>query len=92
MSLKDKKLISWEVLDRCKSADEIYRLLLKNRIVGKRYQEDMCPLAVATGYSVGAMYRWEKYSNNLENLTCSESTFVARFDLEYYPDLIRKVF
>lgn len=92
MSLKDKKLISWEVLDRCKSADEIYRLLWKNGIKGKRYDETSCPLAVATGYRVGAIFRWRKHSNNRGELTRPESTFVARFDREYYPDLIRKVF
>ena len=88
--MKAKKLISWKVVDRYKSADGIYRLLLKNGIKGRPLDNHACPLAVATGYRVGAIFRWRKNFNNRDNLTPSQAVFVSRFDRGDYPELERK--
>ena len=82
-----RKRLSWKQLDACESARDIAALLTAHGIKGKMGERESCPLARATGWSVGTMEAWD-YRDRLRFLTLAEIRFVDRFDAAKYPQLI----
>jgi hypothetical protein len=83
--------LTWTVLDKCRTADEIADLLRKTGVKGERGQSSYCPLAKATGYIIGSDFRMRnRNSLTTRPLTKAEQTFIRRFDhAQSYRDLER---
>ena len=87
--MKDKKPISWEVLDKYKTLKGLVTFLRKRKIKGLRNNFSQCPLAVATGWRISAHVRFTANVPAIP-LTDAQQSFVFNFDLGSYPDLERK--
>lgn len=92
-----KNRLTWAQIDKCKTADQIAKLLKKYGIKGQSHEAEFCPLAVATGYkyAVGNVTRCTRKSGKYVDddgvpLTEAEQNFVINFDSGNYPELVRE--
>lgn len=79
--------LSWKTLDKLKSSQAIFELLLKHRIKGRRNQPARCPLAHATGFLVSRDRACDIVTEEIKTLTRAEKAFVFNFDWGLYPEL-----
>lgn len=82
-------MISWIELDEYKTSAEIAERLKAAGIRGRHHDEQECPLAKATGWTVRAFYRTTSGSAPYFRRanTSAERKFIIEFDQGMYPDL-----
>ena len=83
-------MISWDTLDEL-TAPEIAGLLVTHGIKGDREKYNSCPLAVATGWCIDAMMRYQGDPEDDPDegiiMTEEQQKFVEDFDAGLYPEL-----